>query len=587
MVGVMVGLVVWSSWSSSQRGVIQIPKPHYDYIIGTSGCVLAGKLSAVPRNSVLLVEAGDHFSWLSSIPLATPVLQGSAQDWAFRTRTQIHSSWGLHNQSSAYPRGRGLGGSGQLNYLVHYPGCESDFVRWEEGGVTGWKYEQIRPYMMRMLGVEYNCSCLNNYRSILMAAAGHHHCQTIKVKDRPIMHVSEVDDDSELGKAFLKAGEELSSIFEAVKFSTVKSTIFKGQRWSSLDGYLRPALGRPNLHVLLNTQVNKVVIDDQRRVQGVELRKYNDFTTRLIRSNHEVILSAGAINTPHILLQSGVGPRDQLEKLGIPVVSDLHVGHNLHDHLNMPLYVSIESPVSVTLDKVQQLGQLWDYMIRGKGLLSSSGIVGVGTAEPDIGIVLFGLGSADEKLLQDIANYKQETFRALFPFSNNSSQEGFVLLATCLQPSSRGTVTLNDTEPTSRPVIDPQYLSQSKDIHCMIRAVQLAIQLATSTPFKQLGAKIHLPKLEECHHLEADAENTAYLECIIRTAAITGYHPGGTCKMGSPSDHTAVTDPLLRVRGFNGLRIMDASILPTPLSGHPNSVLIAMADRAADLILQH
>ncbi|PSN54282.1 hypothetical protein C0J52_06980 [Blattella germanica] len=524
MVGAMVGLVVWSSWVSSQRGIIQIPNPHYDYIIG-------------------------------------------------------------------------------------------------------WEYNQIRLYMKKILGTENDCvkeerHCFYNYYSLLMMAAGLQDkndpdCEMVKENGQPFLYVNEVDtNDSELSRAFLNARKELSASFEGIKFNAAQSTVFKGQRWSSLEGYLRPILGRPNLHVLLNAQVLKVVIDHGRKVQGVELRKSNELITRVINSRQEVILSAGAINTPHILLQSGIGPRAQLQKLGvsdwhglpnrvllkgiidmepqhcscqasaeIPVISDLHVGLNLHDHLNMPLYVSIEAPVSVTLNKVQQIHQLWNYMIHGKGLLSSSAIAGVGTAEPDIGLVLFGLGSADEKLLRDIANYKQETFRALFPFSNSTTQEGFVLLASCLQPLSRGTVTLNDIDPKDEPVIDPQYLHHQNDITCMINAVQLAIQLSSSKPFKELGAKIHLPRLEECQHLEVDANSKTYLECIIRTAAITGYHPGGTCKMGSPHDETAVTDSMLRVRGLNGLRIVDASIMPTPLSGHPNSVLIAMADRAADLIL--
>ncbi|XP_021937871.1 neither inactivation nor afterpotential protein G isoform X3 [Zootermopsis nevadensis] len=604
MVGVMLGLVVWSSRISSQRGIIEMPESHYDYIIvggGTAGCVLAARLSANPYHSVLLVEAGEYFNWLSSVPLVTPMLQGSAHDWAYHTKSQVHSSWGLNNQSSACPRGRGLGGTGQMNYMLHYTGSEEDFSRWEDSGATGWGLRQLQPYVSKMLGTEYQCIakqpyCLNSYQILLMSAAGLHttslhqksqnNCK--RVKAQPRMHISHVDvGNSVLGKAFIDAGNELAMAFKGLSFSTVQSTVYKGQRWSSLDGYLRPTLGQHNLKVLLNTRVTKVVFDNARVVQGVELRMSGDLSTKFVRSRKEVVLSAGAINTPHILLQSGVGPQAHLHKYGIPVVSDLNVGFNLHDHLNMPLYVSLETPVSVTINKVQQVHQFWDYMIHGKGLLASSGLVGVGTAETDLGLLLFGFGSTDEKIFRDIANYKQETFHALFPFSHNKTQEGFVLLASCLLPSSRGIVTLNDADPSNEPVIDPQYLQHPHDIACMIRAVKLAISLSSSQPFQHLGAKLHLPQLEECQHLEVDPQNQSYLECIIRTAAITGYHPGGTCKMGSPHDKTTVVDPQLRVRGLHGLRVMDASVMPTPVSGHPNSILIAMADRTADLILRH
>ncbi|XP_069696324.1 neither inactivation nor afterpotential protein G isoform X2 [Periplaneta americana] len=606
MIGAMVGLVAWSSWINSQRGIITIPNAYYDYIIvggGTAGCVLAARLSADPRHSVLLVEAGGHFNWLSSIPLATPILQGSSNDWAYRTKSQINSSWGLNNQSSACPRGRGLGGSGQLNYLLHYTGSKEDFARWERSGATGWSRSDLEPYISRMLGVEHTHTthtsyCLNNYHSILMSAIPQktsdiqHKChkdyKMVKNNARPMIHITEVDvSDSALGQAFLDAGKELAEEYEDLSFSTAQSTVFKGQRWSSLDGYLRPVLGRSNLHVMLNTKVTKVVTDDTRSVQGVEIKVGEEPTTKLIKSNREVVLSAGAINTPHILLQSGIGSRAQLQKHGIPLVSDLQVGYNLHDHLNLPLYVSLDSPVSVTLDKVQSLRQLWDYMIHGKGLLASSAVVGVGMAESDIGLMLFGMGSADERTLRDIANYKEETFRALFPFSNNTTQEGLVLLASCLLPSSRGTVTLSDVDPCSDPVIDPQYLQHPHDIACMIRSVQMVIRVSSSKPFQRLGAKLHLPVLDECQHLEVDPNNLPYLECLIRTAAITGYHVGGTCKMGSPHDETTVVDSLLRVRGLRGLRVMDASVMPTPITGHPNSIIIAMADKAADIILKH
>ncbi|XP_033607228.1 glucose dehydrogenase [FAD, quinone] [Cryptotermes secundus] len=336
MGGVILGLVAWSSWTSAHHGIIKTPEAHYDYIIvggGTAGCVLAARLSANPRHNVLLVEAGEHFSWLSSVPLATPMLQGSAQDWAYRTKPQVHSSWGLNNQSSACPRGRGLGGSGKMNYMLHNIGSEEDFVRWEGSGAIGWGLRQLQPYISKMLGTEHKCIkqkpyCLRSYQNLLMSAAGlytthsahlksHRSFVRVKASVQPLMHISHVDvGNSVLGKVFIEAGHELAVTFKNLSFSTAHSTVFKGRRWSSLDGYLRPALGRRNLHVLLKTQVTRVVTDNGRVVQGVELRSSGDFT-KFVRSRQEVMLSAGTINTPHILLQSGVGPRAHLQKHGV------------------------------------------------------------------------------------------------------------------------------------------------------------------------------------------------------------------------------------------------------------------------------
>ncbi|XP_067009537.2 neither inactivation nor afterpotential protein G [Anabrus simplex] len=398
-----------------------------------------------------------------------------------------------------------------------------------------------------------------------------------------LLHLTQADpEDSALTQAFLEAARILRTAGEKLDFAPAQNTIHRGQRWSSIHAYLRPALGRPNLHVLLDTLVTKVLIKQNTTI-GVEIQS-PDGHKQSIHAYREVILSAGAINTPQILMLSGIGPWQQLEQYGIEVIADLPVGFGLHDHLNLPLYVSITSPVSVTLSKMQRLPELWQYMTHGKGYLASSAILGVGSADPDLGLVLFGLGSTHEGLLRDIANFKSSTFRGLFPFSQNTSQEGFVLLASCLQPLSRGTVSIRSVDPTQAPVIDPQYLIHPYDVTCMTKAVRLAVRVVDMAPFQILGAKLHLPHLDECRHLVPDVRNDVYVECIVRTAAITGHHPAGTCKMGSPSDPATVVDPLLRVRGIAGLRVVDASVMPTPISGHPNSVLMAMADRAASLI---
>ncbi|XP_049847200.1 neither inactivation nor afterpotential protein G-like isoform X2 [Schistocerca gregaria] len=523
IVSTLCSLAFYSKWMNKWEGIIQHPKSEYDYIIvgaGTAGCVLASRLSSEAHASVLLIEAGGVPNWLSSVPLAAPLLQGSQSesDWAYRTLPQKHSSWGLKDQVSAWPRGRGLGGSGQINYMVHSFGHPNDFKHWEENGAKGWGLSSMQPYLEKLEG-----SCMPTTCGI---KNGIYHRTTEKMQSQTIPLNTVDPEEMKLADAFLNAGKELELPSGEINFNLIQSTIHKGERWSSLHGYLLPALGQTNLEVLLNTAVSK-----------------------------------------------------------IPVVSDLPVGMNLHDHMNMPLYVSIDAPYSVTIDKIKSLQQIWDYFLHGKGLLATTAVLASATLVPDAGLILFGLGSADEKILKDIANYKSDTFQGLFPLSHNSSQEGFVLLATCLTPQSRGRLWLNVSHLEGPPVIEPNYLSHSHDIPCMIKAINLAEKLVRTKAFQKLGAQLHLPVLSECSNLIPDVRDLLYLECIIRTSAVTAYHPGGTCKMGSLQDNSTVVDNLLRVHGVQGLRVMDASILPTPLSGHPNSVLIAMADRASSFIL--
>ncbi|XP_071450197.1 neither inactivation nor afterpotential protein G [Hetaerina americana] len=610
MLIVMTGLGVWCAFFTTKPSIITKPNSTYDYIIvgaGTAGCVIAGRLTTANKNSsVLLVEAGEEFGWLASVPFASPLLQGSDKnDWNYRTVSQETSSWGLRDRVSIWPRGKGLGGTGQLNYMLHSLGHWEDFDKWKKKhGVSGWDASTLQPYMRRMLmtknfEVEDSCApedSMAGDNSICEDNRYHSHFELTPTSALPGVVVEVVNPKkSPIAKAFLDAGKELNIESEKVGdldygFLPAMSTIALGQRWSSYHGYLKPVLNEPNIHVLLNTHVSKVIFSSSGNstptaiaVQLATRSKNSQNKFETVYAKQEIILCAGAINSAQILLLSGIGPREHLEKLEIPVVADLPVGNNLFDHLNMPVYVSLESPVSVTKEKVMTLRTLWDYMINNKGILASSGVQGVGKVDPHSGLILFGMGSTDDAL-RDVANYRPDAFNSIFPLGHNISQEGMIILATCLQPNSRGTVRLKDASAFSNVLIDPQYLSRREDIDCTAKAVRLAVQVAESKSFQRLGAKVHLPKPPQCGNLSVNVMDDEYLECIIRTGAITGYHPGGTCKMGNANDPSAVVDNNLRVKRVRRLRVMDASVLPTSISGTPNSVLIAMAERAANLI---
>ncbi|KAG8224102.1 hypothetical protein J437_LFUL001796, partial [Ladona fulva] len=409
MVLVMALLAIWCAWFAAKPGIVTSPNSTYDYIIvgaGTSGCVLAGRLATLnPSKSVLLVEEGGEFGWLATMPVAAPLLQNSVtNDWQYRTVPQQQSSWGLWNRTSFWPRGKGLGGTGQLNFMLHSLGVREDYDDWRDKyGAFGWDADTLLPYMKRMLSAG---TC---------ASTDTGECNAKSSKPRVALE-SVNPNDSGIASAFLDAGRILGIESDYVGemeygFISAKHTISQGQRWSTVHGYLKPEMKRENLNVLLNSHVSQILFSDSEdstiTAEAIKIVDEYEKEVKVITANHEIILSAGSINSAQILLLSGVGPKEHLDDMRIPVVADLPVGHNLFDHLNMPMYVTFESPVSITKMKLSSLRVLWDYMIHSRGYLASSGVQAVGKASSGSGIILFGMGTTDDAL-RDVANFRPD-----------------------------------------------------------------------------------------------------------------------------------------------------------------------------------
>ncbi|XP_025985844.1 neither inactivation nor afterpotential protein G isoform X2 [Solenopsis invicta] len=529
-IAILLASLLYHYHFSEPASVIVYPETHYDYIV------------EIPNVTVLLVEAGGYFGWLSTMPLLAPMMQGTEVDWAYQTEPQVFSSRGLYGYRQNYPRGRGLGGSGQLNYLVHSFGMPEDYKRWPKG----WSHADLLPYFQ-------------------------------KVSD--VMNVIQMPEEEYLTKAFVLAEESLK--LNNVSLRKAMYTAKKGARWSTHHAYLRKAWNRKNLHILMNTLVAKILVKND-KVDGVKVI-YKNGSVGKIGVRKEIILCAGAINTPQLLLISGIGPVSELEKHKIPVVRNLPaVGRNLFDHLNVPVYVNLRERVSITLVKLQTVPEVFNYFVFGTGWLATNGVMGLGRAN-NSGLLLFGVASAEEKLLKAISNFETETYRSLFPSYNDSMHEGFIYLVTCLQPKSRGSVTLRSSDIHDSPKINPAYLQDSDDVTCTYQAINLALDTLDTRLFREYGAKIHVPDFEECRHLQQNYRDVDYSECVMRTAGLTSHHPCGTCRISADDD--GVVDEELRVKGVSGLRIMDASVVPSPISGTPNSVLVAMAERASDIIL--
>ncbi|XP_049304539.1 neither inactivation nor afterpotential protein G isoform X1 [Bactrocera dorsalis] len=548
----------------------------FDYIVvgaGTAGSVVASLLAKhSPTSTVLLIEAGDSFGLLSKIPLLTTFQQKGLNDWGFVSEPQVYSSRGLGEQRQYLPRGKGLGGSAMLNYMLHFDGEPRDFERWSSRhNLTDWRWKDIRPFLTAV------------------------RTQTHSLFEIPA-------DYSKITEALYNLKKE--SPKKNWRFRRARYTIKNGLRHNVFHQFLLPSLNRRNLFTLTNAylkRLNLVYIDEEKsEVQtilvGVMDTKNHEEYVFSVDVQCEVILCAGAYQSPQILLASGIGDASLFEALDMRQQLQLPlVGENLHDHLNLPLFVSIDT-VGPTLNQRALLNplQILNYLVNGYGHLGNFGVLGHidSSYEDSFGLTFFGVGAVDESALMSISNFKQEYFRALFPRYHNTSQEGFVLISTCLQPKSRGTVSISMPNTRWKPIIDPNYLREAGDIDCTIRAIRAAVEVVKSASFAPLNPRIHWPKFDECKKYgptERDfVENMPtdrYLECVMRYVGLGSHHPGGTCVMGT-SANNSVVDSKFKVHGVENLRVIDASVLPTPISGNPNSIIIGMAIRGATIILQ-
>ena len=527
--------------------------PQYDYIIvgaGSAGCVLANRLSASGRHTVLVLEAGGKDDWIwFHIPVGYLYAMGNPRaDWCFKTEPVP----GLNGRALDYPRGRVIGGSSAINGMIYIRGQAADYDHWRQLGNMGWSWDDVLPYFKK-----------SEHRQ---GEAGEHHRQGGEwrvEKLRLSWQVLDLFRDA-AGEHGIPPTEDFNrGDNEGVGYFEVNQR--RGRRWSTATAFLKPALERPNLTLWTGAQALKLVVEGK-RVTGIDVR--HEGRTRRVLAGREVILSAGAVNSPHLLQLSGIGDPDLLRDFGIPVVHALPaVGENLQDHLQLRMIYKVAGLKTLNSRANSLLGKAgmaleYALLRRGPMTMAPSQLGGFTRSSPE---------HATPNLQFHVQPLSLDKFG-----SPLHSFEAFTATACNLRPRSRGSIRLQSADPLAPPAIQPNYLSDPADRRVAVEAIRLVRRIVTQS--RAFGP--HTPEeFRPGSALSSDAE----LERAAGDIGTTIFHPVGTCRMGT--DDEAVVDPQLRLRGLAGLRVVDASIMPTITSGNTNSPTIMIAEKAADMIL--
>jgi choline dehydrogenase len=525
-----------------------------DYVIigaGSAGCVLANRLSADPSVNVILIEAGKKNSHLFyRMPAGFfPLMNSGRGNWKLETIPQP----GLNGRKMYVPRGKVLGGSSCLNAMVYVRGNAGDYDAWRQMGNTGWSYEDCLPYFRKLESSPIGSS---EYRG----GEG-----PVKITAGPARH-----EMSPISQAWVEAAVRVGYPYNPDMngasqegFGPAEGNFADGVRQSTSEAYLKPIWDRPNLKVITEALVTRIVIENG-RATGVEY-----FKKGLLKTAHadvEVILSGGAVSSPHILQLSGIGNPSLLRQHDIKTLVDLpDVGENLLDHLSVNVAQEVTKPYSALqfLRPAKSLRLLAQYVLFKSGMMTANGLESM----------------AFVKSSKDLEYPDIQYHLPLLMYHNHGrdvvQREGFLAHATACHPQSRGTIKLVSRDPAKSPEIDPRYLQYDEELRPLRAAIRIAREIIAQSDFDEFRGPEYQPG--------AGKQSDEDLNTYIRNTAISVYHLAGTCRMGE--DEAAVVDPKLRVRGIERLRVVDASIMPRLPTGNTNAPTMMIAEKAADMIL--
>ncbi len=524
-----------------------------DYVIvgaGSAGCALAYRLSEAGKSVIVIEHGGSDAGPFIQLPAALSYpMNMSRYDWGYQSEPEPH----LNNRRLACPRGKVIGGSSSINGMVYVRGHARDYDHWAESGADGWAYADVLPYFKRL--ETWHGEGDADWRG----------------KSGPL-HISRGPRDNPLVQAFVKAGEEAgyhtTQDYNGEKqegFGPFEATIHKGQRWSAANAYLKPALKRETC-TLVRGLAQRVVIEEGRAV-GVEV--FRNGKAETLHANHEVILAASSINSPKLLMLSGIGPADHLKEHGItPIVDRSGVGQNLQDHLELYIQMASKQPVSLykywNLIGKGMIGAQWLFTKTGLG--ASNQFESCGFIRSDAGV--------------DYPDIQFHFLPIAVRYDGQAAAEGHGFQAHVgpMRSPSRGSVSLRDSNPASDPLIQFNYMSTEKDWIDFRKAIRLTREIFSQPAFEPYSK----------HEIQPGdaAQSDEDLDAFIREHAESAYHPCGTCKMGRQDDPMAVVDPNCRVIGVEGLRVADSSIFPRITNGNLNGPSILVGEKASDHILE-
>uniref|UniRef100_A0A182SX35 Glucose-methanol-choline oxidoreductase N-terminal domain-containing protein n=1 Tax=Anopheles maculatus TaxID=74869 RepID=A0A182SX35_9DIPT len=520
------------------------------------------------------------------IPETFFTIQKTDADWENYAEPTPHASKGSKD-GAFWPRGRTLGGCGAINAMLYVRGNSRDYDGWAELGNSNWGWNDVLPYFKK--------SEDNHDPDLLRQDGGKYHASGgyLKVGNFPVNHpLAEI-----MLQAFKDAGFESTSDINGARqvgFGRAQGTIVNGTRCSPAKAFLVPVKDRPNLHVIKHAVVVTVERDP-----STERFKYVNFlidnkVLKVAHARKDIILAAGAINTPHILQRSGIGPSALLNKVNIPLVADLPVGENLQDHLFVPVLFKMHKSTAANYNIQQELAKnLFQYIISRSGPMAGHGVTSVigfintldassPFADIEYHFFQFEKGSGKSVLFCDKVGFNQEISQSML----EAATEADVVMAivVLLNPKSKGRVTLatEDFNEFNPPRIESGYLEAKEDVDAVLRGIRYINKIVDTPTFREHEGELHQMKLSECDKLTFDSD--AYWECYSRHMTLTLYHPVGTAKMGPDSDKDAVVDDRLRVKGVDGLRVVDGSIMPNIVSGNTNAPIMMIGEKASDMI---
>lgn len=526
----------------------------YDYVVvggGSAGCVLANRLSADGRSTVALLEAGGKDDWIwFHIPVGYLFAIGNPRaDWCFQTEVEP----GLNGRKLNYPRGRVLGGSSAINAMLYLRGQREDYDHWRALGLDGWGWDDVFPVF-------------KSHEDHFLGASPLHGAGGEWRVDRPRMRWEILDRfaDAAAEVGIPKVTDFNGGANEGSSYFQVNQK--RGRRWSAARGFLKPALDRPNLTVITGALADRVTFDGT-RATGVVYRR--DGRVETIAARGEVILSSGAVASPAILERSGIGSAERLSGLGVTPVADVPgVGENLQDHLQLRTIFKVEGTRTLNMDYPNLLKRAWmglEYALfrRGPLAMAPSQFGAFTRSSPSV---------ATPDLEFHVQPLSLDRFgEPMHPFA------AFTVSVCNLRPTSRGSIHARSTDPTAAPIIAPNYLSTENDRGVAVDSLKLARRVVSAPALAKFRPQEFKPGAE----IVSDAD-------LARAAGDVGttiFHPVGTAKMGRSDDPTAVVDAHLRVRGVSGLRVIDASVMPTIVSGNTNSPTIMIAEKGAGFVL--